>query len=152
MAQLLLSLDFMNQMSIIHRDLKPENVLLNSKDTGVYDVRIADFGFAIKADSKELGIEIEEDVICGTPGYIAPEALAGDGFTYKSDIFSLGSILYNILSLKNLFTGKDHHAVMLKNEECQLDHVEYHLRRHSPLARNLVMLLLAKDPSKRPTA
>lgn len=108
MAQLLLSIDFMNRMNIIHRDLKPENILLNSKEKGVYDARIADFGFAIKADSKELLYELEQDVVCGTPGYIAPEALAGQGFTIKSDIFSLGSILYNILSLKNLFSGKDH--------------------------------------------
>jgi eukaryotic-like serine/threonine-protein kinase len=95
-------------------------------------VRIADFGFAIKEDSKELGQEIEEDVICGTPGYIAPEALEGKGYTRKSDIFSLGSILYNILSLKNLFAGKNHKAVMQKNEECELDHVEYYLRRNTP--------------------
>lgn len=45
-AQILLTLDFMNRKGIIHRDLKPENILLNSKENGVFDVRIADFGYA----------------------------------------------------------------------------------------------------------
>lgn len=50
MAQLLLTLDFITKKQIIHRDLKPENILLNSKRKGVYDVRLADFGFAITSD------------------------------------------------------------------------------------------------------
>lgn len=48
--QLLLTIDFMGRKGIIHRDLKPENVLLNSKAEGVYDIRIADFGFATTYD------------------------------------------------------------------------------------------------------
>ena len=50
-AQLLLTLDFINRKQIVHRDLKPENVLLNSKEKGILDVRIADFGFAIKLEN-----------------------------------------------------------------------------------------------------
>ena len=46
MAQLLLTVDFMSRKGIIHRDLKPDNLLLSSKSEGVYDIRIADFGFA----------------------------------------------------------------------------------------------------------
>ena len=57
-AQILLSLDFMNQIGLIHRDLKPENVLLNSRSKGVYDVRIADFGYSVKIESTQLGYEI----------------------------------------------------------------------------------------------
>ena len=50
-AQLLLTVDFMSRRGIIHRDLKPENILLNSKAEGVYDIRIADFGFSTLAAS-----------------------------------------------------------------------------------------------------
>lgn len=46
-AQLLLSIDFMQHKNIVHRDLKPDNVLINSKEVGEYDIRIADFGFSI---------------------------------------------------------------------------------------------------------
>ena len=45
-AQILLTIDFMVRKGIIHRDLKPENILLNSKTEGIYDIRLADFGFA----------------------------------------------------------------------------------------------------------
>jgi serine/threonine protein kinase len=122
-------------MGIIHRDLKPENILLNSKTSGVYDVRIADFGFAIREDSKEVA----ENIICGTPGYIAPEILSGSGhYSKKSDVFSLGSILYNILSLKNLFPGANHRDVLVKNKDCNLSHIDQYLLLNSPLVRNLV--------------
>lgn len=114
-TQLLLTLDFMSRKNIVHRDLKPENILLQSKSPGVYDVRIADFGFAIFVDKIVKAANPDDEIICGTPGYIAPEALEGEGYTLKSDIFSIGSILYNILTLKNLFSGKNYKAVMLKN-------------------------------------
>lgn len=51
MAQLLLTLDFMGRKGVIHRDLKPENILISSKEEGVFDLRIADFGFAMPLES-----------------------------------------------------------------------------------------------------
>lgn len=100
MAQLLLTIDFMTRKGIVHRDLKPENILLNSKAPGVFDIRIADFGFAEFLSSEDATFI---KMVCGTPGYIAPEAIIGKGYNFKSDIFSAGSILYSIFSLKNLF-------------------------------------------------
>lgn len=76
-AQLLLTLDFMERKKIIHRDLKPENILLHSKREGIYDIRIADFGFACYADTCQRAENPDDEIICGTPGYIAPEALEG---------------------------------------------------------------------------
>lgn len=75
MAQLLLTLDFMSRKGIIHRDLKPENILLSSKQEGVFEIKIADFGFAIPFDSSEGASNPLAMVLCGTPGYIPPEAL-----------------------------------------------------------------------------
>lgn len=90
---------------MIHRDLKPENILLNSIIDGVFDVRIADFGFATTiVEAREL-FEKRPDLICGTPGYMAPESLNGLGYSLKSDIFSAGSIIYSILTKRNLFYG-----------------------------------------------
>jgi len=81
----------MHQKRIVHRDLKPENILLNSKEDGVLDVRIADFGLAV-----ELQEEEKLTKKCGTPSYIAPEVLEGNGYDFKADIFSLGSLMYNL--------------------------------------------------------
>ena len=60
-------------------------------------MRIADFGFAVKERKQD------PNFIYGTPGYIAPEILRGDIFNNKSDIFSIGSILFNILANSFLF-------------------------------------------------
>lgn len=138
--QLLLTVDFMSRKGIIHRDLKPENVLLNSKAEGVYDVRIADFGFATKVMDQNSPHENEsKTIVCGTPGYIAPEAIAGKGCSLKSDIFSVGSILFNMLTLKNLFSGSDYKTVMLKNRDCDWDNLSQRLRNCSNHAKDLVM-------------
>jgi calcium/calmodulin-dependent protein kinase I len=152
MAQLLLSADFMARKSIVHRDLKPENLLLRSKEKGVYEIRIADFGFAVQMDSNKPLTEDDKHFICGTAGYIAPEILQFNGHSAKSDIFSLGSILYSVLTLKNLFPSGSYNKMALLNRQCKLTHIDYSLRRYSPEARDFVKWLLTKDPAKRPTA
>ena len=73
----------------IHRDIKPANVLLKQ---GLY--KVADFGFACKADI--LGRKKLND-ICGTPIYMAPQLLRKQAYTAKSDIWSLGLILYELV-------------------------------------------------------
>lgn len=92
----------MQKRNIIHRDLKPDNILLNSNAKGHYDVRIADFGFALRNPGRD---NLLNCFICGTPGYIPPEVLRGKDYNLKSDIFSVGSILFNILTGKMLFCG-----------------------------------------------
>ena len=93
--QLLLTVDFMTKMGIVHRDLKPENILLYFKDPKVFDVRVADFGYALKL--KDQG-KMENILVCGTPGYIAPEGISGKGLSAKTDIFSIGAILFGMLT------------------------------------------------------
>jgi serine/threonine protein kinase len=150
-AQILLTVDFMHRKRIIHRDLKPENVLMNSKTRGVFDVRIADFGFAVNFDDFQTD-DFAKDLVCGTPGYIAPEILSGTGATMVSDIFSVGSILFSVLTSKNLFSAATPQKVIDKNRECNLEHVSQHLLRFSKEARTFTKSLLNKDPLKRPSA
>ena len=79
-AQILLTVDFMCRKGMIHRDLKPENILIESLAGGgrSYDIRIADFGYAVFEESLKPS---DNDFICGTPGFIAPEAIEGKGYT-----------------------------------------------------------------------
>ncbi|TNV87236.1 hypothetical protein FGO68_gene17205 [Halteria grandinella] len=151
-AQILLTVDFMSRKGVIHRDLKPENILLSSKQDGVYEIKIADFGFAIPVYSAHSYNEKLLTAVCGTPGYIAPEALVGNGFNLKSDVFSVGSILYSILTLRNLFNGASYQEIMELNKMCNLSHLDRDTQFCSNEARDLMKKLLNKDMSKRPTA
>jgi len=97
----------MHSKYIVHRDLKLANILLNSNEEGVLDIRIADFGLAKKLKPGQF---ISEK--CGTPTYIAPEVLRGDPYSFKADIFSLGSIMYNLLTGRYLFDEEDHNLLL----------------------------------------
>ena len=120
----------MERKKIIHRDLKPENILLNSSSKGVYDIRIADFGFAVLVKGDESD-ESNLNCLCGTPGYIDPEVLQERSFSFKSDIFSVGSIIFSLLTRRNLFSGKSESSVLKKNRDCNLDCVPLYMKRCS---------------------
>ncbi|HJW96092.1 MAG TPA: serine/threonine-protein kinase, partial [Thermoanaerobaculia bacterium] len=81
---------------VLHRDLKPANVMIDERGTA----RITDFGLAVLADSG--GAQQRE----GTPAYMSPEQLDGDELTTRSDIYSLGLVLYELFTGKMLFDAK----------------------------------------------
>jgi serine/threonine protein kinase len=83
---------------------------------------------------------------------MAPEILRGEGFSDKSDIFSVGSIMYSLLTRQNLFPGEKIETVLAKNMLCKLGHVRESLFYRSSEALHLVMLMLSQCPRNRPTA
>ena len=122
MEQLLLATDLMHRHDIVHRDIKPENVLIIEKRE--LKVCIADLGLACRTtDDKALKVK------CGTPGYVDPEVLIKGGvFSTKSDIFSLGCLLYNLVTGASVFQANNPQQVIIKNiykdpagdvDECQ---------------------------------
>lgn len=70
-------------------------------------------------------------VSCGTAGYMSPEILNGSPINLKSDIFSLGSILFSMLTLKNLFPGWTYEQVVFRNAEANTLHIHKDLKRCS---------------------
>lgn len=107
MEQLLLTLDFVHKRGIIHRDIKLDNILINRIEETEYNVKIADFGLATfggKMGPNGQG-ETLLTVKCGTPGYAAPEILRDLGYSFKSDIFSLGAVYFNLMTGCYLFSG-----------------------------------------------
>ena len=99
----------MQRKQIIHRDIKPDNILIT--DIKDLSVCITDLGMACR-----LSDEIELRIRCGTPGYVAPEILRERKATTKVDIFSLGSLLFNMFTGLNLFRGATPQEVLSQNK------------------------------------
>lgn len=89
-------------MGIAHRDLKPDKLLISRNEANQLEVKIAGLGLAkFMPEHPQKVFEM-----CGTPCYIAPEVLSGRGYTEKCDIFSIGSIMFNMITSRYLFGGE----------------------------------------------
>ena len=88
------ALEYAHSKSVIHRDIKPENILLDREGR----VKIADFGLARVMDQPGASRFTLSHVVMGTPGYMAPEQYASMSVDHRADIYSLGAVLYEMLT------------------------------------------------------
>jgi eukaryotic-like serine/threonine-protein kinase len=95
-----------HRQGLVHRDIKPANILL---ENGVERVKLTDFGLARAVDDASL---TQSGVIAGTPLYMSPEQAAGEAIDHRSDLFSLGSVLYVLCTGRPPFRASGTHAVL----------------------------------------
>jgi serine/threonine protein kinase len=90
------ALEFANGLGVVHRDIKPANILVH----GDFDIKVSDFGAAQLARS-----EITQVSGVGSPAYMSPEQLKGEEIDFRSDMYSLGAVLYHLLTGRRPFDG-----------------------------------------------
>ena len=130
-----------HERGVVHRDLKPANVMLD----GSGKVRLTDFGLAGIAATIQ-GAEIR----AGTPAYMAPEQLSGKEVTTKSDIYSLGLVMYEILTGKRAYDAATLPELIKAREEAAPTNPSTLVRDLDPLIERVILRCLEKDPAKRP--
>ena len=131
-----------HERGVIHRDLKPANVMLD----GAGKIRITDFGLAGLAATIK-GAEVR----AGTPAYMAPEQLAGRDVSVRSDIYSLGLILYEILTGKRAFEASTLPELMKQRESGAITNPSTLVRDLDPLIERVILRCLELEPEKRPS-
>jgi serine/threonine protein kinase len=101
------ALDYIHRNGVVHRDLKPENIMIDGQDR----VKLIDFGIAGKEGARRLTFAKLSQVM-GTPDYISPEQVKGKRGDGRSDIYTLGVMLYEMLTGKTPFQGPNPFAIM----------------------------------------
>jgi len=130
-----------HERGVIHRDLKPSNVMLD----GAGKARITDFGLAGIAANIQ-GAEVR----AGTPAYMAPEQLLGKEVTTRSDIFSLGLVMYEVLTGKRAYDATTVPELMKARQSGTLTNPSTLVRDLDPLTERVILRCLETDPAKRP--
>ena len=135
--------EFAHGRGIVHRDLKPGNVSLTTDGVA----KIGDFGLAVSLDRSRL---TTEGMMVGTVSYMPPEQAMGGDVTPRSDLYSLGAMLYELVTGRPPFLGDDSVAIIGQHINTPPVAPTWHNGQCPRPLEALIMRLLAKNPSERP--
>ncbi len=143
------ALAYAHNAGVVHRDIKPDNILL-SGGTAV----VSDFGIAKAMDVARTGNATDltsPGLALGTPGYMAPEQVAGDNVDHRADIYAWGVVAWELLATRHPFASHTTRQAMLAAHLTETaPAIEEHTKAVPPPIAALVMSCLNKDPDHRP--
>jgi serine/threonine-protein kinase len=136
---------YAHRAGLVHCDVKPQNILITPDNT----VKVTDFGIARALSAAQPQPDQVEDVVWGSPHYFSPEQAAGEGCTPSSDVYSIGIVLFELLTGQLPFGGKEYRDLAMA-----------HLKQPAPLVTSvnpalpqdldrIIQKVLAKEPSAR---
>ena len=142
MKQLTDGISHAHDSFIIHRDIKPQNMII--LDNGL--VKITDFGIAVALNSTQL---TQTNSVMGSVHYLPPEQAAGKGATFKSDIYSLGIMMYELITGKLPFRGENAVEIALKQMKEPIPSIREDNNEIPQAVENIVLKACAKNPKNR---
>jgi serine/threonine-protein kinase len=138
------ALVYMHAQGIVHRDIKPENILL----VGDHGIKILDFGIALDESARRLtwaGLS----TTLGTPDYMAPEQVGGRRGDARTDVYSVGMLLFEMITGNLPFSAANPHALMRAKTNDDPKTPSYFVPNIDPALEALIMRALARDPRER---
>ncbi|KAI5061797.1 hypothetical protein GOP47_0022336 [Adiantum capillus-veneris] len=137
-------LHMLHSANWIHRDLKPENLLLSSRDRDAV-LKISDFGLARELEPGTFAV-----TVCGSPLYMAPEVLQFQKYDSKADLWSVGAILFQLVTGDTPFHGNNHFQILQAIKKYQVPQFPKSIAAElDPYFKDLCRRLLCFDPGKR---
>ncbi len=142
MEQVLSAVTTAHAHGIIHRDLKPQNILIDENK----NVKITDFGIAVAVSQDSL---TQTNTLMGSVHYLSPEQARGSIATKQSDIYSLGIILFELLTGKVPFEGETAVSIALKHFREEIPSVREQNKEIPQALENVIIKATAKEPAER---
>ena len=137
------ALDYAQTQGVIHRDIKPANILLTSDS--YTDIKLSDFGAALLAHSDATQVA----GLVGSPSYMSPEQVKEQPLDFRSDMFSLGAVLYELLTGHQAFAGENHFSIAYKIANEPPPPLAQYRADIPPAVADVVARALQKDPARR---
>jgi serine/threonine-protein kinase len=143
--QLAKSLDYAHKSGIVHRDIKPDNIIVMPDGESI---KVADFGIA-RMNENEESQKTQVGSVLGTPRYMSPEQALGESVDGRSDLFSVGTIMYEMLSGNKAFDASNMATLMIQIAQKQPESLKTVCPDIPAGVRQIIQKLLQKSPDKR---
>lgn len=144
LLQITAALAAAHREQVVHRDIKPANILINQDGL----VKLVDFGIAAASGNAETRLT-RTGMVVGTPTYLAPEQVLGKPVDNRTDIYSLGIIMYQMFAGKPPYTGEDAMSLMYQHVQGEAEPLYKVNPKISRTLSAIIMKAMARDPDKR---